>query len=308
MRSSRRSSGGKTAPVSVLIPTMDRPERLRRALESVSKQTVKPAEVLVIDGSATDQAKSIIDEFDLNITYVRQHGRGLSNARNLGIEESSKEYIAFLDDDDWWAPEKLERQLQKIRTEDVGFVFTGINHTGSTGETINVHKPNSAPDSKEILSRNRVGAPSTVLVQSDSLNKIGGFDEDLATREEWDLYIRLLQNCSAAVIPTPLTYKEAQEDSISRDTSNLERDWPKILDKHSRKYDDATRQEFHANFQFELGRSQAKNGNFSTARKHFVRSLLHQFEPRRVGYLFVTILGKDSYRFATKIYRKIKNT
>jgi glycosyltransferase involved in cell wall biosynthesis len=292
--------------VSVVIPTLDRSDRLRRALDSVRDQTQSPTEVIVVDGGEESQTKEVIDDYEFDITYIHQQGTGLSNARNLGIEASDCELIAFLDDDDWWVPEKLERQITTLESTDAAFVFTGVKHTSPNEGVVTVHQPSSVPNSRSILTRNSVGTPSTVLIRKKCLDSIGDFDESLPTREEWDLYIRLLQKYDAEFISSPLIMKESHEDTISRDTDSLERDWKALFEKHQSKYSDPLEEMFWANYQFVLGRSYAKSGNMSTACVHFFRSLQHRFVPKRVGYLFATLSGQTGYDFATKVYRRIR--
>lgn len=298
--------GSSSAAVSVVIPTLGRVDRLRRALDSVRKQTILPAEIIIVDGAGNEDAKAVIEEYAFDITYIDQSGDGLSNARNLGIEASNCELIAFLDDDDQWTPEKLARQLDALESTGTAFVFTGVQHISADGERISVNRRENISDYQLILTENSVGAPSSVLVRKDCLDSVGRFDENLPSREEWDLYIRLLQEYDAVSIPDPLVIKEQHEASISRDTSSIERDWPALFEKHRSKYDESTERTFWSNYQFELGRSRAKNGTMDAARRHFFRSLRYRVVPERIGYLFAASLGKSQYDRLTEIYRLLR--
>ena len=101
--------------ISVVIPVRDRMKPLARALESVECQTWRPGEVIVVDdGSATDPREALQRRFPA-IRFVRQSPRGVSAARNRGIEIATGSWVAFLDSDDEWAPRKLERQISALR-------------------------------------------------------------------------------------------------------------------------------------------------------------------------------------------------
>lgn len=292
--------------VSVVIPTIGRGDRLHRALQSVASQTRTPKEVIVVSECDKNKLTDVVRRFDISITLIQQSGSGLSNARNEGINASSGSLIAFLDDDDCWKPEKIERQVQAIHKTDAAFVFTGIQHVDSTGSTINFRVPTSKPDEREILTRNAVGAPSTVLVKRSCLNAVEGFDEALPSREEWDLYIRLLKQFDCEYIPEPLLVKESHDDTISRDIDLIERDWMALFKKHEPKYDEHTRQEFFSNYYFELGRMSCKEGNLMKGREHFRNSIEYAWKPARVPHYVATFFGEQSYAYFTQVYRALR--
>jgi len=115
--------------VSVIIPTYNRDELLRRAMESVLNQTFDDFELIVVDGAKSDETKGLVKSFgDKRLRYVPQKGKGIANARNIGIKKARGEFIAFLDDDDIWKPEKLERQIQGFKElpESYGVIYTAF--------------------------------------------------------------------------------------------------------------------------------------------------------------------------------------
>lgn len=292
--------------VSVIIPTIGRVDRLHRALCSVASQTRLPEEVIVVSKSNKDKLTNEVESFDIPIDIIEQKGTGLSNARNEGIKASSESLIAFLDDDDWWKPEKIERQVQVIRNEDTAFVFTGIEHVDETGNTINFRIPTDKPSEQEILTQNAVGAPSTVLAKRSCLNAIGGFDEELPSREEWDMYIRLLEKFDCQYIPDPLVVKESHDEAMSNDIDLVERDWMALYRKHDEKYDKNTKQDFYSNYHFDIGRISCKDGDFQKGRKHFQNSIEHSNSPTRIPHYVATFFGETGYAFFTKVYRSLK--
>ncbi|MBI3009552.1 MAG: glycosyltransferase family 2 protein, partial [Candidatus Omnitrophica bacterium] len=111
--------------VSVIIPTYNRASMLREALESVRHQTVKDLEILVIDDGSTDETTQVVAGFGEPAIYFKQLNQGVAAARNLGIRKSRGVFVAFLDSDDLWYPQKLERQIDYLSTHpDIGLLYT----------------------------------------------------------------------------------------------------------------------------------------------------------------------------------------
>ena len=100
--------------IAVIIPTYNRSHTLRRALDSVNSQTVKPNEICVVDDGSTDETEQLLSRHYPQVNYVYQNNRGVSSARNAGVAFTRGLWLAFLDSDDEWMPNKLERQLQEI--------------------------------------------------------------------------------------------------------------------------------------------------------------------------------------------------
>ena len=100
-----------SSTVSIVIPTYNRESFIKKALDSVMEQTFRDFEVVVIDDGSTDRTKDIVSGYGDNVHYYYQENRGIAGARNPGIKKSTGDYIAFLDSDDYWIPEKLQRQL-----------------------------------------------------------------------------------------------------------------------------------------------------------------------------------------------------
>ena len=101
--------------ISVIIPTFNRASLLKKAIESVLSQTYKDFELIVIDDGSSDETPSLISSYASSIKYIKQNNKGPAGARNVGIKNSSGEFVAFLDSDDWWDKEKLQIQIDKMR-------------------------------------------------------------------------------------------------------------------------------------------------------------------------------------------------
>lgn len=294
--------------VSVVIPTLGRRTRLRRALRSVADQTYPNYEIVVIDGEGIKEVKALVDECSKRCRYHYQSGTGLSNARNIGIEAASGDYVAFLDDDDRWQPEKLSRQVEVMQSapKTSAFVYTGIKSVTSDNNMIQVTRPTSVPTMERLLTRNYIGSPSSILIRTQCLKSVGCFDESLPSREEWDLYIRLCSQYDAEVISDPLVIKEKHSGSMSADTELIKRDWNALYEKHKKKYTDDIAEDFRANYHLVLCRKYADQSDLDNARRHALRSLRYEFNLGTFPYLFGSYLGETGYNTLRRLRRRIR--
>lgn len=116
--------------VSVIIPCFNSELFIQDCVESVLKQTYENIEIILIDDGSTDESLSKIEQFSTKIMILKKENQGAASARNLGIRNSNGSYIAFLDSDDIWHPEKIERQVQRITEKQLDLVYCGESHSG----------------------------------------------------------------------------------------------------------------------------------------------------------------------------------
>ncbi|WP_161945984.1 glycosyltransferase [Halalkaliarchaeum desulfuricum] len=274
----------------MVIPTYERPEFLRGAIETALGQTHNDLDIVVVDdGSSEQYAEEIVAEFPEIVRCVRhKENKGLSAARNTGVSESSSEYIAFLDDDDRWHREKIARQVDALERNDTAGIATCLVGAITPNNEL-IHCEQSAPSgdcSETILVGNQIGTPSRVLVRRDAFKDVGGFDESLPTKQDWDFYIRLCQQWTVAAVPEHLCFRMVHQ-SMSSSPESAKRDNAAILDKHAallRKQD--RWEKAQAEVAERVGRAYLRNGKQPSAREQFERSL--RFDPtiqRAVLYL-----------------------
>jgi len=192
--------------VSVIIPTYNRARSVSSAIQSVLDQTFEDFEIIVVDDGSTDNTKEVIKSFkDKKIHYLRHiKNKGSQAARNTGIKHSKGKFIAFLDDDDMWLPQKLERQLTIIEDKpDIGVIYTGFVFI-SDGKVYYVYTPSLRGNIYYDVLKKTVAATSTVLLRRECFNKVGFFDEHLPRYEDWDLWIRLAKHFKFDFIKEPL--------------------------------------------------------------------------------------------------------
>jgi glycosyltransferase involved in cell wall biosynthesis len=217
---------GVAPKVSVVIPVLNRPAAVRRAIGSVLAQTCQDFEIIVVDDGSTDATPAAVASLgDRRITVIRHdRNRGGSAARNTGIRASSAAYVAFLDSDDEWLPTKLERQLEVFeRSNDrLGLVYTGAERIFSDG-SVSRHIPRRRADlTRALLTVNVVGESSVGMVRRSALEAIGGFDESLPSCQDLDLWLRLSERFDADVVPEALV-RVANGNDSGRITTSLPR-------------------------------------------------------------------------------------
>lgn len=200
--------------VSVVITTYNRMRYLSQAINSVLDQGYRDFEVIVVDDGSTDNTGGILQQYAGKICYMRQQHAGRAEARNTGIKNAQGDYIAFLDDDDLWLPDKLEKQVSFLDTHtDTGLVhsFTElIDENGyllcrETKRRLRLyHKAMEIGYTYVGMSRACVMFISSVMARKDCFDKIGLFDPRTETYEDWDLYLRIAMRYKIGTIPLVL--------------------------------------------------------------------------------------------------------
>ena len=180
--------------VTVVIPTRNRWGFLERTLRTVLAQEAVHFEIVVIDDGSTDETASRLNALgDDRVRVFLGASAGVAPARNRGIEEARGEWVAFLDDDDLWAPDKLGAQLAVARSRDADFVYSAAVEIAENGDFLSA-QPAPVPSTLyvRLLERNIMPAgASNMMVRREFLEVVGGFDEQLFQLADWDMWIRL---------------------------------------------------------------------------------------------------------------------
>lgn len=177
--------------ISVIIPTRNRSSQLIKAIDSALSQTWANIEIIVVDDASDDETSNIIPTKYSDIKYIRNTSpQGGSFARNIGIKNSNGIYIAFLDDDDTWLPEKLELQVSQFKSrDDVSLVTCSYYEINlSKKRYVRVREVNHLQD---LLCQNSLGGASMYLTKKDFLLKVGCFDSSLSSGQDWDILIKM---------------------------------------------------------------------------------------------------------------------
>ena len=194
--------------VSVIIPTRDRIDQVRRALASVRRQRgVELEVVLVDDGSEQSAAAALAALTADDVRVVRNpRSRGPAGARNVGIDAARGRWVAFLDDDDFWAPDKLRCQLDALERAGARWAWSGAAYVGGDGEFIWAEvAPTPEIARRQIPSGTVIPAgASNVIADRSLLLDLGGFDERIFHLPDWDMWLRLMLADAGASHPEPL--------------------------------------------------------------------------------------------------------
>lgn len=214
--------------VSAIITTHNRCDVLQQAIRSVKEQTYKNIEIIVVDDASEDDTESICRKID-GISYIRidkSETKGGNYARNLGIKSASGEYIAFLDDDDEWDPEKIACQVSVLdNNKDIGMVYTALYiETGKEKwNYVTLFDGSAVGDivEKKLFAK-PVWTTSTIMIRKDILDKIGGFDEKVRYWQEYEISLRIIQNCKVALINYPFVHYRKEIKDKKRLTNNYD--------------------------------------------------------------------------------------
>jgi len=197
------------APISVIIPAYNHASFLASTIDSALSQTLKPSEIIVVDDGSTDDTSSVLRTFVHKIRVLRQNNRGVAAARNRGAEIATGDYLAFLDADDVWLPQKLEMQLDRFRSEPgLGLVHCALEQIDENNRSLGLSLDGMEGSvANEMLLFNRptiLGGGSGAMMPTPVFKAAGKFDERLSTSADWDLYYRIARKYKIGFVPRVL--------------------------------------------------------------------------------------------------------
>ncbi len=299
----------KRSKVSVVIPTYNRVSTVVRAIESVLTQTYQDLEIIVVDDGSTDNTHEVIRRLhDPRLRYIRHDGnRGGSAARNTGIEASTGEYIAFLDSDDEWLPQKLEKQVYLLQRSDssVGAVYSGFVVINEHGERTNISIPKyRGAILKDLFSVNSVGTVSTVMIRRECVSQVGAFDSAMVSCQDWDMWIRLAKHYKFDFVPEVLVYYHfGHNGQITKDWRAAAHGHLRIVEKYLNDVKGLPRRQ-RADALFSLGSYLVEFGlhpHYSRLMRLGRQLLLGAFMARPLTFLYPVYYGASFNRAAYRV-------
>lgn len=197
--------------VSVVIPVFNRADLIKNTLNSVRSQTYRPIEVIVVDDGSSDNTVAVVgkwseknNEDSLLVRCVVQENQGANTARNRGVAESTGVFIAFLDSDDRWLPDKVQKQLAVLQeNEETGGVYCGlqsVNLASGDIQTVMARKYLTGDLLAKMLIQDVSNPTSCWMVRRSCFDKVGVFDASLPARQDWDMWIRLAAEYQIGVV------------------------------------------------------------------------------------------------------------
>jgi len=205
--------------VSVIIPTYNRAHVLGEAIESVLAQTYDDLELIVVDDGSQDGTRDVVASYSSRLTYLYQENRGVSAARNRGIEQARGSYLSFLDSDDLWLKEKLYLQMECMKEQPEILICYTDEIWIRKGVRVNQMKKHRKYSGMifEYCLPLCIVSPSSVLINRQLLDEVGVFDETLEVCEDYDLWLRISARYPIQFIEKPLIVKRGgHEDQLSK--------------------------------------------------------------------------------------------
>jgi glycosyltransferase involved in cell wall biosynthesis len=303
-----------TPRVSVVIPTYNRPSYLRSAVESVREQTYDRIELVVVDDHSSTPAREALegvkrDAFDGFECVRHDENRGVNAARNTGIQTATGEYIAFLDDDDTWMHDKLERQVAAFAAadDDVGVVYTGAEMVKPDSRETYI-PPEVEEMTKALLCRNVVGTMSVVMVRADVARAVP-FDDRFPSWADLEWYVNLSRHCAFERVPEPLVvYEFTSHGRLSDDFEKTRTSYRLFVDEFeplAAEYGRLFKRKMRGWAAFRAGASAFHAGHYAPARRYFAAAIAaYPFETSFVSYLLASLGGQSTHR-AARLVRQI---
>lgn len=235
--------------VSIIIPTYKHQDFVLATLDSVFAQTFTDYEVIVINDGSPDDTVEVLRPLVKagRIRYIEQKNQGQSAARNRGLSEAKGEYIALLDDDDLWPPEKLEWQVKALReASEAVMVYGGVSSVGSDfdlaeeGQVLKGMYPDKESSQScaytEFMVSNPTRSPGQTLIRAATLKQINGFDESIWGADDYDLYIRLSKKGDFIYVNHLALYYREHAENASKDFRRHYRNVCAVHRKHLGRY------------------------------------------------------------------------
>jgi glycosyltransferase involved in cell wall biosynthesis len=219
--------------VSVIIPTYNRGRVIKEAIDSVLAQDYTEFELIVVDDGSTDHTSDVLDSYRNVIKVLSQKNKGVSAARNRGIAEASGKFIAFLDSDDLWLPQKLSTQVEFFNKTPDALICQTEEVWIRNGLRVNPKKRHKKPSGMifKLSLELCLVSPSAVMIKRSLFDRVGEFDETLPACEDYDLWLRISSRFPIYLVDTPLIIKRGGHDDQLSSRAGLDKFRIKAIEK-----------------------------------------------------------------------------
>jgi len=237
--SMKTQTSHKKPLISVIIPCYNSADTLAVTVKSVQQQSYRPLEVIIINDGSTDSSSTLADHLAAsasNIKVLHIPNGGVSAARNLGAEVAQGEYLAFLDADDVWYPEKLTKQLAFFKQrKNLGVCYAKVRFTSQAGESLQQYSSvaKKCLTAKDLLIENQLCTSSNIMCRKAVFQQIGGFDTRMnyAEDQEWLIRVALSQHWQISGVNEVLLDYRTQSNSLSSSLRKMELGWQMLVTK-----------------------------------------------------------------------------
>jgi len=270
----------KTPKVSVIIPAFNSEQFIEETINSILKQTYKDFEIIVVDDGSKDGTPEVLEKYKDNLVYVRKKNEGISLARNQGIKRARGEYIAFIDHDDLWLPEKLRKQVALLESDkNIGLCYSDAyvidENKKRNNRLFEISPPQSGMVRERLFKENFIPI-LTAVVRRSVIDKTGLFDPKYKIAEDWDFFLRVAKRYKIGFINEPLAEYRIHRGSFSRQKDLAVSEAISIIDtyiNHVEKFENGILKRRKEWLQFDLGMVYLHKGMKKKAREHFRLSI-----------------------------------
>jgi len=285
--------------VSVILPVFNGEASIGRAVRSVLAQTISDLELVVVDDGSTDRTSEVVSGYSEPRLkpIILERNSGAAAARNVGVSRARGEYIAFLDSDDEWLADKLERQLELLAASPaaIGISTTGFRiHRVATNRFQDTVPDPDADWYREQLTMCALGPGSTLMAKRDVFLQVGGFDVGLRRFEDWDWMIRCLAVREIVICPSVLAILHVDRRPCVR---IVQQSAEHFLKKHAQRaettFGRGASRRLRASVELEIARTMIANGRYLSALPSAARAGL--YSPARVNLLLGELLKRTWY-------------
>nr|WP_136251738.1 glycosyltransferase [Ningiella ruwaisensis] len=288
--------------VSVIIPVYNGEAYLQQAIESVLKQCYTNIELIAVNDGSTDSSGDVIQNYSEDLIYINQENQGVAFARTAGLEKSSGELIAFLDQDDYWFIDKIEKQVSLFeQNPNIGLVHTAVR---TYDEGLQEFVPNinrkATPEKlvgncfEELLRENHI-YNSSVMVRKSCVDEVGGINLEIKgnTCQDYDLWLKISKRWYLDYINEPLTVWRTHSNQGHRNRDKMLLQEMQVLNEHfdfsSASQKKIAKRRF-SSIHYWLGEFYLENDQKSDARSQFIMSMRHRVSFRALKAFMASFL------------------
>ena len=287
--------------ISVITPTHNRADVLPRALESVKQQTFESYEHIVIDDGSTDNTEQVVEEYAHGrLRYLPlEQNQGVATALNLGVDAAIGEYIAVLDSDDQYLPERLDvtNRVLDSQSPDVGGVFHAYYRIeDQTGSETTFSVPEGRVTERDLAAENLIVGNSNTMYRSSVFEQIGRFDEKFDSSSDFDFQLRLAQQFDWIGINEPLMKKDYSIEGIQKNPAKIRQGEERLLKKHA----DVLTEEHAAERHWTAAMQCVKIGDEQSAETHIQESAKLNPTENHAGLHFGAGIGYLKFDYKQK--------
>lgn len=295
------------ARVSVIIPTYNRSGVLPRAIDSVLNQTYNKFEIIVVDDGSSDNTQEIMESYsDNRIKYVyHETNKGANAARNEGVRRSSGKYISYLDSDDWFLPDYLQKVVDTLdgSPDTIAGAFTGFKMM--EGGSVRFSKSHKGVFKlSHLLPGNSIGTFSVSTFKKDIYNHVGYPDEQMESAQDLDFYIRVLDKYNMIGIDSYLVGYDMNTSGISDNMESKISGQEALINKHESKLTGKDMSEIYLS----RGKSYAQNGRVCDGISSFIKSIrFNPFDWKGYYHVLFLMFGSQVFNIGLNLKKKVSS-